>query len=106
MSLIRNQTPFQRSRDSSIQDGNLRFENVRYQQLNVYIFQQSDTVFAKTEVVAHIHIHVHPSKRLCYYLSNCARNEVAMGESFFLTLEGIGWCVGVHTIYSIAKNYK
>ena len=29
-----------------------------YQQLNVYIFQWSDTVFAKTDVAAHTHIYI------------------------------------------------
>ena len=33
---------------------------------------------------------VHPSKRLCSYLPNCVRNEVAMRESFLLPLQGMG----------------
>ena len=43
-------------------------------------------------------MHVHPRKRLCYYLSNWVRNEVAMRESFILPLNLIGACVDVHTI--------
>ena len=34
------------------------------------------------------------------------RNEVVMRESFFLTLQGIGRCVDVQTILSIAKINK
>ena len=30
------------------------------------------------------------SKRLCYYLNNCFRNEIDMRERFFLTLQGKG----------------
>ena len=104
MSLSRNQTPFQRSRDSSIQDGNLHFENV----INNLICTFFNDRIQFLQRLKLRHTSVHSSKRLCYYLANCARNEieVAMRESFLLPLQGIGVCVNVHTIQSLAKKFK
>ena len=100
VTLIRNHTPFQRSGDSSIQDGKLLFGNV-----NNTIF--NDRIqFLQGLKLRHTSMHIQVNAYRCYYLSNWVRNDVAMSESLILPLVHIRACVDVDTISSIAKNYS
>ena len=49
------------------------------------------TGIAKTKLKVVTRVHIHLSKRLCYYLSNWVRKEVAIKERMFLTLQSVGY---------------